>query len=126
MPGYLGDAHIYTDYPLLLENARKNRIDMTDGEEAMWSQLRNNQLGVRFRRQHIIGDYIVDFVCLKKHLIIEIDGEYHYSEEQQHEDEIRTQYLSGIGFRVIRFSNAEVIGNIESVVHRIKQELLIP
>lgn len=124
MPGYLGEAHVYTDYPLLKENARKNRIEMTDAEKAIWSQLRNSQLGVRFRRQHVIGDYIVDFVCLEKHLVVEVDGRYHDSEEQKKEDEIRTEYISQMGFRVFRLSNSEVIGNIESAVNKIKKELL--
>lgn len=121
--GFLGDKHIYPDYPLLRQNARENRIDMTDAEKAIWSQLRNQKLGVRFRRQHIIGDYIVDFICLEKHLIIEVDGRYHFTEEQKKEDEIRTQYLSKFGFRILRFTNAEVVADTENVVHKIKIQL---
>lgn len=110
-------------YPILRRHSRHNRIRATEAEAALWAQLRNGQLGCKFRRQYIIGDYITDFICLAKHLIIEVDGGYHLSDEQQQEDAIRSQFLSRMGFRIIRFTNQEVMFDTDSVLHKIKQEL---
>lgn len=110
-------------YPILKDFARHNRREMTECERILWNALRNDIQGFRFRRQHAIGDYIADFVCLSEQLVIEVDGEYHQSEEQQQEDQIRTSYLQGRGMRVIRFSNEEVKSNIRKVIQIIKEEL---
>ena len=80
-------------------------------------------LGYKFRRQHIIGDYIVDFVCLEKMLVIEIDGEYHNEWEQQINDEERTEWLHKRGFNVIRFTNAEVIAEPTLFAQKVKSAL---
>lgn len=123
--GYWGEQLIYPDtYPIMLSNSRRNRKDMTDAETALWSIIRNKQLGYKFRRQYIIGDYITDFACIEKHLILEVDGGYHFTDEQRKEDEIRTQFISRMGFRVLRFANGEVIADTESVKNKIKQILL--
>ncbi|MCQ2344416.1 MAG: endonuclease domain-containing protein, partial [Paludibacteraceae bacterium] len=120
--GYWGEQLIYPDtYPIMLSNSRRNRKDMTDAETALWSIIRNKQLGYKFRRQYIIGDYITDFACIEKHLILEVDGGYHFTDEQRKEDEIRTQFISRMGFRVLRFANGEVIADTESVRNKIKQ-----
>ena len=74
-------------------------------------------------RQHIIGDYIVDFVCEDDGLIIEVDGGYHSEPSQIQSDELRTQFLQSMGFRVIRFSNEEILFNIDSVIEKIELEL---
>jgi len=74
---------------------------------------------LKFRRQHAIGDYIADFICLEISLIIEVDGEYHNSEEQQEKDTIRTKYLNEQGFYVLRFTNNEVINQTEWVLKSI-------
>lgn len=74
-------------------------------------------------RQHIIGDYIVDFVCEDKGLILEIDGAYHNEPRQEESDKLRTLFLESMGFHVIRFTNEEVLENIESVIDRIKENL---
>ena len=76
-----------------------------------------------FRCQHIIYDYIVDFVCLDKALVVEVDGAYHAEREQAEDDEVRTAHLEQIGFRVIRFKNEEVLYNIDCVLDRIRNEL---
>jgi very-short-patch-repair endonuclease len=91
---------------------------MTDAEKALWRVLRSRQvMGLKFRRQHPFGDYILDFVCLEKKLIIEVDGGQHG--ERAKEDETRTQNLLTAGFRVLRFWNNEVLQEIEAVKERI-------
>ena len=110
-------------YDLLKKNAKNNRLEMTESEKVLWNALRENIQGYRFRRQHAIGQYIADFVCLPAQLVIEVDGGYHHSPEQQDKDNIRTDYLEGKGFHVVRFSNEEVSANIKGVIQIIKDEL---
>ncbi len=111
-------------YDLLKEYAKSNREEMTESEMVLWNALRDNIQGYRFRRQHAIGQYIADFVCLPAQLVIEVDGGYHQSLEQQEMDNIRTNYLEEKGFHVVRFSNEEVSANIKGVIQIIKDELL--
>ena len=106
-------------YSLLKEFAKQNKQNQTEAESMLWESLRTNQLGFHFRRQHIIGCYIADFVCLKANLIIEIDGGYHSQEEQRIKDYYRTEELNELGFRVIRFTNEEVYFNLSSVLDEI-------
>ena len=110
-------------YDLLKKNAKSNRLEMTESEKVLWNALRENIQGYRFRRQHAIGQYIADFVCLPARLVIEVDGGYHHSREQQDKDNIRTDYLEGKRFHVVRFSNEEVKANIKGVIQIIKDEL---
>lgn len=110
-------------YEALKAFAAENRKHMTDGEFFLWQHIRNKSLGVRFLRQFIIGDFIVDFLCREDGLIIEVDGGYHSEPRQQQDDEIRTQILESYGFRVIRFSNEEILNNIESVLFQIQTVL---
>ncbi|MBO4613274.1 MAG: DUF559 domain-containing protein [Bacteroidaceae bacterium] len=110
-------------YALLKERAEKNRQFPTEAEAHLWYHIRNSQLGVKFNRQHIIGDYIADFVCLEKHLIIEVDGKYHYEEEQIESDFDRSIALSQMGFHVIRFDNNAILHDIENVLNKIYNEL---
>ena len=110
-------------YAKLKEYARENRAHATEAEEALWQILQGKNLGFDFRRQHIIGDFIADFVCLKKNLIIEVDGRYHSKEQQIEIDANRTEFLISRGFRVIRFTNEEIIANTESVLNKIRFEL---
>ena len=106
-------------YQILKNNAVNNRKTPTDAETLLWQCIRDRQLGLKFRRQHAIGDYIADFICLEISLIIEVDGEYHNSEEQQKKDTIRTKYLNEQGFYVLRFTNNEVINQTEWVLKSI-------
>ena len=106
-------------YLLLKEYAKRMKDRPTDAENILWENIRNKQLGVKFNRQHIIGDYIVDFVCLEKGLVIEVDGEYHHEEKQNEEDALRTKDLNAMGFTVIRFDNEEIYTDIDSVIDRI-------
>ena len=80
-------------------------------------------MGVKFNRQHIIGDYIVDFVCIEKRLVIEVDGEYHNDAEQKQKDQLRTDALARMGFHVMRFRNQEVLQEIERVLDMITDEI---
>ena len=110
----------------LIEEAKRMRKEPTDAEAALWELLRDKKLGDKFRRQHLIDDFIVDFVCLSKNLVIEVDGGYHNDPTQKEYDQQRTLYLSEKGFKVIRFTNEEVLGNTEAVLTKIKQELVLP
>ena len=110
-------------YELLRGFSRENRKKQTPAELYLWEYLRQEQLGVNFRRQHIIYDYIVDFVCLDKMLVVEVDGAYHAERKQVEDDEVRTAHLEQIGFRVIRFKNEEVLFDIEGVLKKIRNEL---
>ena len=110
-------------YDLLKKYAKSHRQEMTESEEVLWNALRDNIQGYRFRRQHAIGNYIADFACLPARLVIEVDGGYHDSPQQQEIDNIRTDYLKGKGFHVVRFTNEEVNTNIKGVIQIIKDEL---
>ena len=96
------------------------RRDMTIAERILWKRLRNKQLGgLRFRRQHGFGDYVMDFYCPVLKLCIEIDGDIHQLSDVRLKDEIRTKFLEDNGIRVLRFSNEEVYNNIDEVLNRI-------
>ncbi|MBO1883774.1 leucine--tRNA ligase [Capnocytophaga sp. Marseille-Q4570] len=110
----------------LIEEAKRMRKEPTEAEAALWELLRDKKLGDKFRRQHLIDDFIVDFVCLSKNLVIEVDGGYHNELTQKEYDEQRTLFLNEKGFRVIRFTNEEVLGNTEAVLKEIKKELILP
>ena len=98
--------------------ARALRHDSTEPERILWRALRNRQLGgFKFRRQTPVGRYIADFLCLDAMLIVEVDGDTHGSTQAQ--DARRTDYLESEGFRVIRFSNADVMANLEGVLTHI-------
>ncbi len=114
------------NYELLKENAINNRKFSTEAESALWDALRRKSLGEKFRRQHIIGDFIADFVSLSSRLIIEVDGKYHDTPQQIEADRLRTECLNKSGFRVLRFSNEEVLGDIERVISIIKESLTLP
>ena len=111
-------------YCAVENNAVNNRRPMTQAEAVLWEELRSNKLGVHFRRQHVIGTYIVDFVSLKNHLVIEVDGEYHLSPEQQLLDSERTRYLEQKGYRVIRFTNYQIMNNLEFVMSKLIRALI--
>ena len=110
-------------YSLLKDFAKKLKKNPTDAEKVLWGYLKGGQLGQPFRRQHIIGEFIADFLCLPAHLIIEVDGGYHQLPEQQVDDETRTQWLNQRGYRVIRFTNEQVIFDTDNVIEAIKTYL---
>ncbi len=110
-------------YGLMKELQLERKKQTTQAEQILWEQLKTKQLDSKFRRQHIIDEFIVDFVNLSKKLIVEVDGNYHNTIEQQEADHLRTQILNELGFKVIRFKNEEVIGNIENVIKTISSQL---
>ncbi|WP_262149370.1 leucine--tRNA ligase [Chryseobacterium foetidum] len=108
---------------LLVKKAQENRDNPTEAEAVLWENLKSKKLDHKFRQQHLISDFIVDFVCLSKRLIIEVDGGYHNAEEQIISDAERTDILESQGFEVLRFKNEEVIGNIDQVLNTISEKL---
>jgi very-short-patch-repair endonuclease len=102
-------------------NARKLRRGMTDSERRLWSRLRMEQLGVKFRRQHPIGNYVADFACLNPQLIVEIDGSQHA--EQADYDARRSEFLRKQGFLILRFGSNEPFLNLDGVLTVIADEL---
>ena len=97
---------------------------MTQSETILWKALRHELRAYRFRRQHPIGDYIADFICLSKRLVVEVDGGYHSQADQQRADQIRTDYLAQKGFEVMRFKNEEVDFDVKAVISMIKEKLI--
>ena len=114
-------AHV-ENYTILKQFAVHHRRYPTEAESALWTCIQSNGLNRHFRRQHIVGDYIADFICLKEKLIVEIDGGYHLQKEQIVFDQARTEWLQEQGFKVIRFKNEEVLCDTENVLKRIKEE----
>jgi isoleucyl-tRNA synthetase len=111
-------------YPLMKQLAEDKKKYQTEAESILWQILRGKKLEEhKFRRQHIIDEFIVDFVCLSKMLVIEIDGGYHQKPEIIEADKLRTEILESLGYKVIRFKNEEIITNIDSVLEKIKIEL---
>ncbi|TDE06836.1 UvrD-helicase domain-containing protein [Flavobacterium hiemivividum] len=108
---------------LLIEKAIAHRKEPTVAEKILWNELKEQSLGSKFRQQHLIDNYIVDFVCLSKKLIVEVDGEYHLSEEQILLDQNRTNVLNDLGYKVIRFRNEEVVRSISKVLEAIRNVL---
>lgn len=107
---------------IIFSNAKKLRENPTQAEEVMWLSLSNNQLdGYKFRRQHPLLNYVTDFYCHQLKLVIEIDGEYHQTVEQKKLDKERTLNIEFQGLYVIRFTNAEVLLDIDSVLSKIKE-----
>ena len=95
------------------------RANMPKPEEILWQRIRRKQLGVKFRRQHGIGRYIVDFYCAELKLVIEIDGDSHFSDEEKEKDTIRDAFMETLGIKVLRFTNEEVMKQTESVLERL-------
>ncbi|MDR3498745.1 MAG: endonuclease domain-containing protein [Parvibaculum sp.] len=104
------------------ERARALRRNQTDAEKKLWSVLRRDQLGHSFRRQHPMGPYIVDFICLQARLVIEADGGQHSDDRAEH-DAKRTAWLEARGYKVLRFWNSDILQNIEGVTEVIRISL---
>ena len=104
--------------------ARELRKNQTPQEKKMWNMLRNHQFyGYEFRRQYPIGEYIVDFICREKKIIIELDGGQHNESSNIINDNKRTEFLNSLGYRVIRFWNNDIDKNLEGVFEVMKKEL---
>jgi very-short-patch-repair endonuclease len=110
--------------PQQVSLARGLRRKQTEAEKMLWAKLRNKQLdGIKFRRQQLVGDYVVDFVSFDEKLIIEIDGGQHNETFKIEKDKRRTRWLKGEGFHVLRFWNNDVLLNVEGVLENIKEVL---
>jgi ATP-dependent DNA helicase RecG len=105
-------------YLLIKELRDSLKGNPTEAEKIIWRFLKNKQTGFKIRRQHIIDDYIVDFVCLNKDVVIEIDGKVHVNQKEY--DDMRSARLNELSFKVIRFTNEEVFENPEKVANQIK------
>jgi very-short-patch-repair endonuclease len=117
--GGLGDSEI-TVIPYnrgLKHIARTLRKNMTDSERLLWSRIRRKQLkSLQFYRQKTVGNYIVDFYCPSRMIIIEVDGIQHFEPKMKQKDAARDAELSRLGFRVLRYSNVDVLKNIDGVI----------
>ena len=107
----------------LKERARGMRHKPTPAEAKMWQLLRGNQFGIKFRRQHSIDRYIVDFVCLTYKLIVELDGAGHLEPDQADYDQGRTAYLQELGYRILRFTNEQALNLPRRVLATIKTNI---
>jgi very-short-patch-repair endonuclease len=103
------------------KHARQLRKQLTPAEKKLWVYLRKESLSVKFRKQHALGNYVVDFCSIKKKLIIEVDGSQHLDQEDY--DGARTEYLESLGYRVIRFWNNQVMNDIDGVIREISDAL---
>ncbi len=102
--------------------ARQLRKDSTKAERALWRELAAKRFfGIKFRRQQPIENFIVDFICYEKKIVIEIDGGQHACEQERLDDAKRDAYLKKIGYNVLRFWNNDVLSNIEGVLEKIRQ-----
>lgn len=119
------------DYPIyfgagpeLMKLAGELRKNMTPAEKLLWQKLRNRKVrGYRFRRQHPLKEFIMDFFCYEAKLVIEVDGEVHNTISQSERDQERTEILKEFGLRELRFTNMDVFENIEKVIRKIELEL---
>ena len=112
---------LFNAAPVTIKKARKLRQEMTPAEKMLWQCLRNRKFkGLKFRRQHPIDRYIVDFICMEKRLVVEADGEIHHEPEQKEYDRERTAELEGYGLKVIRFTNEEILTDIFKVLKKIE------
>ncbi|SHK69043.1 PD-(D/E)XK nuclease family protein [Hymenobacter psychrotolerans] len=119
--------HVYTADPVTRHKttsfAKEMRKGPTPAENALWQALRNQQLGEKFRRQHVINSFIADFVCIAKMLVVEVDGDVHLEAEQAEYYAGRTHELQKLGYQVLRFANADVLHNLDSVLAQIEYKL---
>ena len=111
-------------YGLLKEYAKEMRGNPTEAEKILWKNLRGKRLaGYKFRQQHIIGDYIADFLCLQKNLVVEVDGRIHEKPEVKVADEGRTAWLREQGYHILRIKNEEIFHQLEEVLSKIENRL---
>ena len=103
--------------------ARELRKEMTSAEKTLWSRLRGKQLGIKFRKQHPIGPYITDFYARDVELIVEVDGDTHFTPEAKSYDTVRTDYLSQLGLTVLRFTNLEILQQLDGVLEQINHAI---
>lgn len=111
------------EYKVLKEKGISNRKNMTEAESVFWSSVKGSALGQRCVRQHIIGIYIVDFLFRKSRVIVEIDGGYHFTKEQQEEDATRQDWFENQGYKIVRFTNEQVLFDTDNIINELKKQL---
>ena len=112
-------SKIFSRKPLK-EERRRLRSNMTSSEARLWSLLKSRQLkGRKFRRQHSIGSFIVDFYCPEEKLVVELDGHYHFTPSALIQDQKRDKYLGELGLTVLRFENKDLLQSMEPVLEEI-------
>ena len=110
--------------PKLKQLSRELRKNMTDAEKLLWSKLRMKQLkGLMFSRQKPLGEYIADFYCHQAKLVIEVDGGQHFSDDSIEYDKIRDEFIGSMGLTVLRFTNTDVLKNIDGVIEVIEENI---
>src|SRR3989344_2464879 len=107
----------------LREHRKELRKNPTPQEEKLWWYLRGKNLGFKFRRQHSIGGYVVDFFCKEKSLVIELDGKVHDSETAREYDKLRDEFIADFGYTILRIPNSEIDNDIDTVITKIKEKL---
>lgn len=107
----------------LLDRRKELRKNQTKTEEKLWWYLKDKRLGFKFRRQHSVGGYILDFYCKEKRLIIEVDGEVHNTKEAREYDKVRDKYFEELDYKILRFKNEEVENDVKKVVSKIQEFL---
>ncbi len=105
---------------VLFERAKQMRNNMTYSERRLWERLSNNKLNVRFKPQHPLFLFIVDFYCHKAKLVIEVDGDVHFNDEKQTKDTECSQQIEALGIMIMRFTNEEIFKDLNSVVGKIR------
>jgi len=118
----------FTSSPQQWRNLQQRALDMrhepTAAEDTLWQRIRNRQIeNAKFRRQHSVEGFVVDFVCIERILVIEVDGEIHEQSDQKAHDAERQAILESRGFCVVRFTNAEVLQSLETVAETIAKAL---
>lgn len=124
----LNPEMLYAPYNIKLKDAARNlRRNMTKPERKLWKEVlsRDKMEELRFLRQKPIGNYIADFYCSRLMLVIEVDGDSHFTDEGKAYDQIRTQILGKIGIKIIRYTNQEVMENIEGVQDDLKDQIAL-
>lgn len=109
--------------PILFQRAQDLRKRETEAEKILWEKLSNKQLGVKFRRQHPLYRFVVDFYCHELQLVVEVDGSTHDLAEQANYDEFRTMLINQLDIKVIRFRNDEVFEELDKVLETIRQHI---
>jgi very-short-patch-repair endonuclease len=108
----------------LVSAARNLRVEQTPAEQRLWNELRSRKLdGFKFRRQYPVGRHILDFVCVERKLVVELDGNHHDTGDQHRYDRERSEHLEHFGYRLLRFPNRAVLDDLENVLQKIRKSL---
>jgi very-short-patch-repair endonuclease len=108
----------------LKKTGRKLRNNLTDAEKILWSKIRKRQIkNYQFLRQRPIGNYVVDFYCKEAKLVIEVDGGQHFEDKNIKNDELKEDFLKKQGLKIMRFTNLDILKNIENVLEKIYREI---